>query len=405
MLNEYLAYDLLMEELVKRNYAISKIEKDQNWKGGNLVVPFRGARASSYKYGGLTDLTDISEYNFVRGSVSGYKEIWGTLKWNARDLMEHNGKVSEQSFLKNLPDMLEDFIDGMKDTVSQNLLTGGAFATLTANGTAGGLITVDRPERFNIGQKVIVQNTTPATVTGFVKTIDINTAIVHLVTVRGGAVDLDCSAMTTALTAQCYVDGAQTAGNPFTSLRGALLSAANGGDTTLYGQTKTDYPYLQSINFPGSTMTASTVLNVVFDGWTRYKQRGKSSDAAEVLMSYKHLGNVMKQLESQSGAFKNVETKVNVFGYTEITVVGVKGALKIIGVHEMDDDIIMFVDWKAIKLHSNGFFQKQTTPEGLAYYTVRDDTNGYSYIVDVKFYGEMCVHQPTACGVIYGINY
>lgn len=77
MLNEYLPYELLMEETMKRNYLLQHVEKDNDWKGGSLIVPFKGASASSYKYGGLTDTSDIAEYEYVRGEISGYKEIWG----------------------------------------------------------------------------------------------------------------------------------------------------------------------------------------------------------------------------------------------------------------------------------------------------------------------------------------
>lgn len=408
MLNEYLAYDLLMEELTKRTYVINKVEKDQKWKGGKLPVPFRGANASSIKYGGLTDLADISEYEFVRGHVDDYKEIWGTMKWNARDLMEHNGKVNEASFLKNLPDQLEDFIDGMKQAVSVNLLVGAAFCALTADGTVGGLITVDHPERLTKGQKVLVKITAGTTVTGYVKDININTGTAHLYTDRTYATVVDCSAMLAASGAKCYIDGATTSSNVFTSIRDQLLPSAQGGSATIFNVTKTDYPYTQAIAYDATTggaISASNILYKIFDAWTFYKQRGKATTDAECLISYKHLGNVMKALETQAGAFKNVDTKVNFAGYTEITVVGVQGALKIIGVHEMPNDVCFFIDWKCLKLHSNGFFEKQTSPEGISYYTVRDNTNGYSYIVDVKFYGELIVHKPTGCAVVYNFDY
>lgn len=77
MLNEYLTYDLLKEEMVKRDYVLSKIEKDNGWKGGALVVPFKGAGASSLSYGSLTASNDVAEDKFVRGQVSNQKELWG----------------------------------------------------------------------------------------------------------------------------------------------------------------------------------------------------------------------------------------------------------------------------------------------------------------------------------------
>lgn len=406
MLNEYLSYDLLMEELQKRNFFIEKVEKDNSWKGGTLIVPFKGASASSFRYGALTAENDVSEHEFVRGQVSGYKEIWGTMQWHARDLLEHDGKVSEQSFLKNLPGMIEDFIDDAKQVVSVNLLTGNHFAKLTSDATANdGTIIVDRPERFQLKQKVIVDDDNSAAQTGYVQSININTKAIVLVTTRGGATPVDFSAvqMTVAQNAKVYVEGAETSSNAFTSLKSQLLSATNGGSATLFGQTKTAYPYLQSVNVSGASITASNFLDKVFDAWTTLKQLGKGS-ATDVVMSYKHLGTAMKLLELASGPFKNVDTKVSIYGWTEITITGVKGTLKFVGVHEMDDDVIFFIDWKCMKLHSNGFFRKQTSPEGISYYTIRA-TDGYKYLTDICFYGELVVNRPTGCGIIHSISY
>lgn len=406
MLNEYLAYDLLMEEVTRRSYVLDKVTKDNSWKSGPLVVPFEGAMASSYRYGKLTAENDIAEYEFVRGTVTGYKEIWGTMFWHSRDLIEHDGKVSEASFLKNLPQQIERFTEGMKDVVSVNLLSGSHFAKATADGTAGGLLEVDRPERFTLGQKVTVDDDDSAAITGYVKDININTRVIHLVTTRGGVVDVDLSPYTVAQNAKCYVDGADGAGAAFTSLRDQLLTSANGGSANLFGVSKLAYPYLQSLNISGATWGAATLLDNIFDAWTYAKTIGKCS-AREVLCSYKHLGNVMKALEGPGGApnqFKNVETKINVYGFTEITISGVKGSLKLVGVHEMDDDIMYLIDWDCVKLHSNGFFRKQTSPEGLQYYTVRTE-DGYKYITDISFFGELVVSKPTGCAIVYGINY
>lgn len=408
MLNEYLAYDLLMEETTKRSYALDNLEMDNNWKDGPLVVPFEGGMASSYRYGKLTPENDIAEYEFVRGSVTGYKEIWGTMFWHSRDLIEHDGKVSEASFLKNLPKQIEAFTEGMKNVISLNFLTGSSFAKVTVNGTIGGVIIVDRPERFTLGQKVTVDDDNSAAVTGYVAPagIDINTRSITLVTARGGAIPVDLSPYTVAQNAKCYVDGADAAGAAFTSIKDQLLTAANGGSANLFGISKLAYPYLQALNISGAGFTAATLLDNIFDAWTYAKTIGKVT-GQEIVCSYKHLGNVMKSLEGPGGTpnqFKNVSTKINVYGFTEIVISGVKGNLKLVGVHEMDDDIMYIMDWSCLKIHSNGGFRKQTSPEGLQYYTVRTE-DGYKYITDICFFGELVVSKPTGCAIIYGINY
>jgi len=404
MLNEYLPNDLLKEEFVKRDYLLSKIEKDNDWLGGNLVVPFKAAGASSVSFGGLTASTDIGEDKYVRGGVSGHKEVWGSMIFNHRDLMEHQ-QISEQNFLKILPGTIDDFMDYMKNVVSVNLLNGAHFAKLIGDGDSSGNMTVDRPDRFVIGQKVYVDddNSSPSSA-GYVSAIDMNTKIVTLVTARGGASPLDISAYTVAQNAKCYNDGAQA--SSFSSLRDALLSSANGGSSSLYGVTKTLYPYLQAINVSGADITATNIMSKIFDALTTVRQLGKGNPT-DVVMSYKNLASCIKVIEASKGAFNVMpgSQRASQYGWTEIEVGSVtKGALKLVGVQEADDDIIMLLDWRGLKFHSNGFFQKRMSPDGIEYFEVRA-TTGFQYIVDVCLFGELVVNRPSYCGVIYSISY
>ncbi len=406
MLNDYLPNDLLKEELIKRDYLLTNVEKDDGWIGGPLIVPFKGAGASSVSFGSLTASNDVAEDKYVRGEVSSQKEVWGTMIFNHRDLMEHE-TISEKNFLKILPNAVEDFMDYLKNVLSTNLLNGAHFATLTADATANdGLITVDRPDRFVIGQKVLVDddNSTPAT--GYVSTINMNTKVILLVTARGGATPVDFSAnnMTVAQNAKCYNDGAQS--NSFSSLRAALLSNANGGDAALYGQTKTAYPYLQAINVSGADIVAANIMAKIFDALTTIRQLGRGNPT-EVVMSYKNLASCMKVIEASKGAFNVMpgSQKASQYGWTELQVGSVtKGALKLVGVQEADDDVIMFLDWRALKFHSNGFFRKRKSPSGNEYFEVRA-TTGYQYLLDICCFGDLVVIRPSYCGILYGISY
>lgn len=403
MLNEYLPNELLREELIKRDYLLNKIDKDDGWLTGNLVVPFKAAGASSVAFGSLSAATDIAEDKYVRGNVSTAKEVWGSMIFNHRDLMEH-GKISEQNFLKLLPNTVEDFMDYIKNVVSTNLLNGAHFATATSDGTAGGLLGVDRPDRFVIGQKVTVDDNDSAPVTGYVIDINMNTKVVHLVTARGGAVDVDLSAYTVAQQAKCFNDGAQA--NSFSSLRDALLSAANGGSANLYGVSKVLYPYLQSINVSGASITEANIMSKIFDALTTVRQLGKGNPS-DVVMSYKNFASCIKAIESSKGAFNVVanSNKASQYGWMEIDIGSVtKGSLKLVGVQEADDDIIMFLDWRALKFYSNGFFKKRMSPDGIEYFEVRN-TTGYQYIVDVCLFGELVVLRPSYCGIIHSISY
>jgi len=412
MLNEYLPNELLKEELIKRDYLLNRVEKDDGWLGGNLVVPFKAAGASSVAFGQLSASTDIAQDNYVRGGVPSQKEAWGSMLFNHRDLMEHEA-ISEKNLLKILPDTVNDFMDYMKNVVSVNLLNGPWFAVLTANATASnGQILVDRPDRFVVGQKVIVDDSgTGGPITGYVSTIDMNTVtgtsvgIITLVTARSGStlVDFSVNNKTVANNAKCYNDGQET--NGFSDLRSALLSAANGGSSTLYGVTKTLYPYTQAINVSGSSVTASNIVEQIFNAFTQTRRLGKGNPT-EVLISYKNFGYVLAVIEASKGAFnvKPGSAKASQYGWDEIEVGSVtQQALKFVAIQEMADDIIMFMDFRALKFYSNGFFRKRKSPDGIEYFEVRAQT-GFQYIIDICLFGDLILQRPSYCGIMYGIN-
>lgn len=404
MLNDYMPYDLLRDEFLKRDFLLSKVEKKNDWKIGPLIVPFQGAYASSVSLGSLTAANDISEDSFVRGEISTAPEIWGSMIFNHRDLMEHNGKVNEQSFLKILPDSLESFMDKLKWMTSQQLLTGAVYATATVDGTAGGDLAIDRVERFSIGQKVRLFDNNTAAASYYVIAVNLNTDIISLSATRGGAA-ANISAYTVAQGAVVYLDNGDTAGNRFTSLSSSLLSAANGGSTNLYGVAKTAYPALQALNFDGSTITAANLVSKIFGYFNTSRQKGKGNPSTAV-MSFKHLGTVMSLVEASKGAFKVAPDSVeaNLYGWTKVIIHGVYGALEVVGVQEMPDNQIFFLDWRALCFHSNGMFQKRTAPDGKQYFEQRA-TSGYSYIIDICLFGDLVVHRPNYCSVVYGISY
>lgn len=407
MLNDYLPNELLREEFQKRDYFISNVEKDDNWLGGDLVVPFEAAPASSVTFGSLAAADDIAEFSYVRGSITNQPEVWGSLLFNHRDLMEH-GKVSEQNFLKMLPNQIEQFMNYMKSAVSLCITNGPAFATGTADADASGNATVDRPDRFVIGQKVRIDDGNSTAVTGYVRAINMNTKVVNFYSARSGGSAVNLSAFDLADSIKFYFDGTDPdstnyATNRLSSIKDALLSAANGGSATLYGQTKVTYPYLQAINVDGSSVNASNLLEVVFNAFTTVRTLGKG-DPSKVCMSYKHLGSVMKILESSKGAY-HIDpkgTRVSAYGWTEIDVVGVKGRLTVVGIQEIDNDWIGLIDMRSFKFYSNGFFQKRKSPEGAEYFEVRA-TTGFYYIVDAVLAGDLVCLRPSYSGIIHSI--
>lgn len=409
MLNEYLPNELLAEDFIKRQWFMENVEKDNKWKGGQIVVPFKGAQSSSVKFGGLTNTGDISKHQFVRGTISSYKEVWGSMEFNHTDIMQHDGRLNVDGFLRILPDQVEDFSEYMKMVASINLLGGPHFAKVTdSTNNATGIMIVDRIDRFEIGQKCTLKDDNSSQVDVYVTGIIVDTNAVTFSLTRGGAA-ADLSAYTAAQNAKLYHDGILVGGtvtNSFTSLRGALLSSANGGDASLHGVTKTLWPYLQAVNVSGASISATNILDKLFDAYTSIRTKAKGGMMPKAVMSYKHLGSVMKVIESQKGPFKvtATTTKASIYGWTEIDVMGVRGSFTVVGVQEMDDDIIHFMDMSAMTFRSNGFFKKRRSPDGKEYYEVRAES-GYKYIVDICLFGELEVTKPTLCGIIYGISY
>jgi hypothetical protein len=404
MLNQYLPNKLLKEELVKRDYILSTIEKDDTWKGGRLIVPFKAAGASSVKMGGLTSSTDISEDSYVRGYIDDYKEMWGSMIFNHRDLMDHSGKVVEDSFLKILPDAVDDFMDYVKMVASIQMGTGASFALVTdATDAASGIMVVDRIDRFVLGQKVTLDDDNSASADYYVTAINVNTNQVTLSATRGGSA-ANVSAYSVAQNAKFYTDGAIS--TSFQSITDALLSAANGGGASLHNATKLSYPFLQAVNVSGASITASNILEKIFDAYTDVRKKAKGN-AKKVLMSYKHLGSCLKLLDVNGAGNYNVsiaDKKASVYGWDEIEITSVKGKLTLVGIQEWSDSNIVFLDPSSMVFRSNGFFRKRKSPEGLEYFEVRN-TTGYQYILDVCLFGELEVSKPGHNGIIHSISY
>lgn len=402
MLNEYLPYNLLFDELKKRDWLMKNVDQDDSWLGGNLIIPFLGAVGSSVTFGSLAAANDIAQEITVRGQISAYNEVWSSMIFNETDLLQH-GKLSEQNFLKILPDALERHAAYLKGVISQNLLTGSFVSIATVDGTSGGLITVNEPDRYEIGQKVIVDDNNSSPATGYVRAIDMNTGVLTIYDARSGGSAVDLSGYTVAQAATIYQDGQQS--NGFTSLRSQLLPLSAGGPATIFGVTKTDYPFTQAIAIDGSSVSAVNILQKIFEAYVSIRRKGGGAPFS-VVMSYKHYGSCLKVLETNKGAFnvKPMSASSTVYGWDEIEVGGFAGTLKLVAVQEMNDTEIYFLDMKTIKFFTNGGIRRRRNPDGREFYEIRN-TTGYQYIVDHCLFGELVVSEPKKNGILYGITY
>lgn len=414
MLNEYLPNSLLREELIERDYILKNVKKDNKWKGGKIPVPFKASGASSVKLGGLTDAGDIAESKFVRGSIDEYKEAWGSMIFHHKDILDHSGRVKEDSFIRALPDTIEDYMDYMRCVLSVQLGTGPSFASVVSDANAAtGVFVVNRIDRFMLDQKVMLDDDDTVAVAAYVIAIDLNTDSVTLSATRAGAA-ANLSTYTVAQNAVFYHDGGEDTNNQFNSLVSALLPASVGGSANLHGKSKLLYPFLQAIAIDGAAnggITATNIIQRIFEAYVivRTKARG---NADTVLMSFTRLGHAMQVLEygpagnNGKSPFKVSEgsAKASVYGWDEIEILqmGSRKRLKFVGIQEWDDDTIVFLDWSAICFRSNGFIQKRTAPDGKQYYETRT-TSGFAYILDSFVFGELEVKAPQRCGIIYNI--
>jgi hypothetical protein len=410
MINEFLPNELLMSELNDNVYALNKSEKNDTWTGqGDLIVPFEGAIASSLRYGKLTLAANIADDKFVRGKVTKQKELWGTMRFFSRDLMEHK-QVSQKNFLQILPGRIDRFIKRKKNAVSTNLLVGAHVCKATAVSNANdGVVTLDRIDRVEIGQLLQFTTTDATDVTGYVDAINVNTKQAVLTTLRDAGVVINFAAAGKDLAVGAKFYNEDGRDNAFDSMRNQLLSAANGGSATIHGQTKTDYPYLQAYNVNGGAgglaITADNIVDALFDAGLDITIFGKGNPS-DIVLSLKRWGAVVKVLQNSKGPYNVIpgSMKTNEYGWKEITIGGSKGEFKVVGVHEADDDVAMYVDWSSYCFYSNGGFRKEMSPDGLEYFTVRGE-DGYQYIIDLCLFGEFVNKSPCYNGIVYGIDF
>lgn len=398
ILKRYMPYELLVEEMKRKNYFWNKVQKSEGWKGGPMEIPFEGGEYSSLQMGSLTASNDVAIATEVMGLLSTQPELWGTMKFSEKELDRYDGDM-EASYLKLAPNKINQFTTRMAERVSMMLLGDGSIAKATSDGQAGGTIVVDNPERFTIGEKVTVDDDNSSSVDGYVTGIDINTKTLTIKDARTAGSAVNLSAYTVAQNAKVYIPGALASG--FSSLKSQLLSSTNGGSSSLFGATKTAYPFLQALNISGASFDANNVLEGVFDAYFDTMKLGKGNPT-EIVCSFKHYKNIAKITEAKKEYY--VSDKKAGYGFRSLSLVGNEGDITVTGVRDMSDSEMYILDWDAMKFHGDKFMERKRH-DGREYFLERDATNGYQYLVDVKFYGDLVVHNPSHCGVIHSISY
>lgn len=403
LLNENCPNEMLWEEVAKKDYFFNKCKKDLKAYGSKIIVPFMSAGETSVRYGKLTAESDISQCKPVRGELEAMCEVYGSLIFNHSDLVDQEGRIPEQTFMKVFPGAVERMTKYMRENMSVQMLNGDHFATVTdSTNAATGVFVVDHPERFQLGQKCQIDDDNSSGMIVYVIAINTNTKSVTFSDSRGGSY-YNLSAYTAAQNAKFYHDGVQEQGS-FLSLRSALLSAANGGAATLHGKTKTAYPFLQALNFSGSGITQTNLLDQLFIKWIEAKTYGKCT-ANTILLNIKHMGTIMRIMEDVRGAFTVVKSENKpLYGWWETQIVANKNGqmLNVVGLQELDADIAPMVNFDSITIRSKGGLRKIKQPDGSEFFTARAET-GYAYIVDLEFHGQVEYAKPAEQAIIHSI--
>lgn len=402
MLNENVTNKLLDLELKKRSAVYNLIPQDKNWLlNNNYVLPQIAGVASSVRFGKLVASNNIRNSKPIRGYESVHKEIWGAIQFNAKDLLIHD-KVSEQNFMKLLPDELERHMDYMAQVIGQNICSGKAVDAVTVDGDASGNISIANPERVQIRQYVeFFSDTVLAAVSGYVKSININTGALVIVTTPDGVTGVDLSTLLVADNAKLYCQGQSSEG--FYSIIDLLLPQAAGGSANLHNLNKLSSPMLQSVYADGTSWTSSTMLKNIFKQYVKARKVG-AGEPNNVMMSFNNLGAAISSIEAQKGAFNVTpnSSKAEQYSWDELTVGGFLSGgrpVKLVAIQEMNDSEMVFLDKSSFVIASCGGVRKQKTPDGLSYFTERTE-DGYVFTTDTCLMGQLICKQANKNGLV-----
>lgn len=390
MLREYAPNQLLENEIIKLNWFIRKVKKDPNWSLGAYQIPIEMSENSRFEFDALPASNDIPGATYALPEVSSPAELFGSLKFNNKDLERHDGDL-KKSFLSIAPKKIKQFVTRLEEQASLSMLGDGSICTLTANGTVGGVATVNRPWLLTNGQKVILRTSSALVATGYVNNIDINAKTFKLVTAAGGSTGVDISGQTTALSSKVYTPGAQT--KRFTSLIDIVFPTAMGGADTLYGGAivKANSPVLQPFVKDISASTTRAALKAsLFSFYYEAEQMGRNENR-ELLVPYSVFQALALETEgTRQRTGDDVKTTV---GAKSMKLQGPDGDMVVTAIRDMVDGFCVVMDWDSVVLASRGELIKKANKMGGDFFEERA-TSGYTYIVDKKMEAELIVTAP-----------
>jgi hypothetical protein len=397
MLKRYTPWQLHLETLKRHNWFVEWVPKKTDWYGGTMEIPFEAGQAASFSWGSLTADNDIAEDKLLMGTLTktDLKELWGTMKFNNSDLRRHGGDM-KRSYLQIMPQRLNRFSELMSQMVSVTYFGDGSIDKAIADGTAGGKIQVSYPHRFNIGQKVIVDDANSSEATGYIVGIDVNTKELHIQDARTGGSNVDLSGYTVAQGAAIYNPG--TANVP-QSLKSILLPNSAGGSANYFGYQKSLYPALQALSIDGSGFTTATLLDDLFSAYYEIMDQGKGSMDKILVIPLKWMQYIAAGLENNKRY--TAETKKVGYGLRHVSITGPDGSAEFVAIRDCDVNTAFALDKSAIHLCGNSFFKRDKDANGNEFF-VKRETTGLVNIVDTCFEAALVV-LPSHHGIIHSV--
>lgn len=401
-----------MEDYVKRSdFFLKKVKVKKDFVHDVMAIPFITAGHSNVRAGKLTPVNEITRGDGAVGELRDDQllELWGSICVHEKDIRKH--KSAEASFKAMFPTKLNGLMETMKEQVSVMFLQDGSIAKAKAYDAAGandgtdGRIEVNRPERFQVRQRLDVTDGV-TTVSGYIKEIDMETNVIEFNAAEDGSgavVDLSIvGAGFTAVTDIALKPYDMASTNNFDTLKSMLLPASQNGSATLHGISKLSSPILQA-HYEDATAegyNATNILTKMFAFSRKVKQKGKVKKSSVIVPYFAFNDLVLLAQENKRYSASDMEAG---FGYDKVTLHGAGGSMEIYGVYDLTDTGYI-IDWDHLCLCSPEMFTTNRELGAEPWERVRTE-DGHKYILDVCFRGGLAIRKASGFGIIDKLDY
>lgn len=404
LLKEYAPEKVANNEFNRLNYYWKNIKKNKEWiPGSNYRVDFEIGEDSTFTMGGLPAIADIHGAQYAKANIANPATLIGSIKIHEKDMEKH--KDAKKSFLSFWPEKLRRFTKRMEERTSVLLLGDGSICAATANGTALGVLKLDRPHLLTIGEKVEIKDNDTAAIPAFVRTINLATKEVTFYDAATGGAVVDLSGITTAAAGRVYITGTSASAESFNTLASFLFPAAvAGGSDTIHGLNKVNGgPILQPLYVDGSSFTTGKKLTEgLYSFMYEYDYLGRSEEA-EITVDYNQY--MWMALFAQSSKYFKIENEVAGIGYKGFSLLGPNGTMKVKALRDLKKGMAATIDFSALEFAGQTMFKMKHKPNGDMFHTERiaGPNGGFVHIVDVELEGQHVCKAPYKLAGIHSI--